>query len=151
MYKIVELNETFRSAAVYQIYSACMYQPTWEKFCKKAESFLRNDNIAVLGAIEDSAVLGVIVLEMQGGGNAEIIGIAVDPVHRRRGIGQQMVRFSMETLHAARLYAETDDDAVSFYRSCGFAIDSHVEKFPDGEVIRYQCILKNSESGLPSW
>ena len=141
MIQIVNIRGQFLSKAVYEVYAPCMYEPTWEKFCGKAEKFFQNDHIVLLGAVEDNAVLGVIVLELHGGA-AEIIGIAVLASHRQRGIGRQMVQFTMGLPNIRQLYAETDDDAVAFYRSCGFRIDAHTETFPDGEVIRYQCALQ---------
>lgn len=142
MMEIMDMRNQFLSEEVYEIYAPCMYQPTWEKFCTKAEKYLQNGHAVLLGAVENSAVLGVMVLETKDSGEVEIIGIAVSPSRRRRGIGRQMVQYAMELPEVRRLYAGTDDDAVAFYRSCGFHIDSHVEIFPDGEAVRYHCILE---------
>ena len=142
MIRIADISGRFLSKEVYKIYAPCMYQPTWEKFCTKAEKYLQNGHAVLLGAVENSAVLGVMVLETKDSGEAEIVGIAVSPRRRRLGIGRQMVQYAMELPGIRRLYAETDDDAAAFYRSCGFHINSHVETFPDGEAVRYQCILE---------
>ena len=142
MIQVMDISGRFLSQEVYEIYAPCMYRPTWEKFCGKTEKFLQNDHTLLLGAVENSAVLGVMVLELQDGGDAEIVGIAASAAHRRRGIGRQMVNAAMDFPDIRKIYAETDDDAITFYRNCGFDIESHVEKFPDGDVIRYQCILR---------
>lgn len=142
MIQVMDISERFLSKEVCEIYAPCMYQPTWEKFCGKTEKFLQNDHTLLLGAMENSAVLGVMVLELQDDGDAEIIGIAVSSAHRQRGIGRQMVQFATGLPNIRQLYAETDDDAVAFYRSCGFHIDAHTETFPDGEVVRYRCALQ---------
>lgn len=141
MFQILDIRNQFLSKEVYEIYAPCMYQPTWEKFCKKTEKLLQNNQISLLGAVENSAVVGIIVLETQENDNTEIVGIAVDPAHRQRGIGRDMVLFALESPGVQQLYAETDDDAVTFYRRCGFSVEAYVEQYPDGEVTRYQCVL----------
>ena len=141
MLQILDIRNQFLSKEVYEIYAPCMYQPTWEKFHQKTEKFLQNNQIILLGAVENSTVVGVIVLETQENNNTEIVGIAVDPAHRQRGIGRNMVLFALKSPEVQRLYAETDDEAVTFYRRCGFSVEAHVERFPDGEVTRYRCVL----------
>ena len=141
MIEMIELNGDFCTSEVYQIYCDCMYQPTWEKFCRKAEKYLADSNVRLLSAVENSTVLGIIVLQKQTDERTEIIGIAVSQHCRRCGIGRKMVAAAMTLSHTKQLYAETDADAVTFYQGCGFQTESHVETFPDGEVVRYQCVL----------
>lgn len=46
-----------------------------------------------------------------------------------------------ECLHS--LIAQTDNDAVGFYRKCGFITREEIKKYPDGIVDRYNCRLVN--------
>jgi len=39
------------------------------------------------------------------------------------------------------VFAETDDDAVEFYRRLGFSVQPFVRHFSDGDVTRYRCEL----------
>jgi ribosomal protein S18 acetylase RimI-like enzyme len=72
---------------------------------------------------------------------AEIIGIAVPEKLHRRGIGRNMIQFVLKSESLEKLEAQTDDDSVGFYRKCGFAVERIVVDYPDGSVVRYNCVL----------
>ena len=71
----------------------------------------------------------------------EIIGIAVAENVRHQGIGKRMILFVLESYGVKRLEADTDDDAVEFYRKCGFTVKKIAVDYPDGSAVRYDCIL----------
>ena len=73
---------------------------------------------------------------------AEIIGIAVSDDARRKGIGKELIRRVMESEGLERVIARTDDDSIGFYRKCGFSEERIVTEYPDGQAVRYNCILK---------
>jgi len=68
--------------------------------------------------------------------------IAVSPAARKNGIGRKMIDFICDEYSLALISAETDKDAVEFYRSYGFKITSLGEKYPGVE--RFLCELKLS-------
>ncbi len=69
--------------------------------------------------IEDGRdVSGLIGYRFQRG-FAEILHIAVDPRMRRRGIGRRVIDGVIAVEHPGELVAETDHDAVEFYRNYG--------------------------------
>ena len=72
---------------------------------------------------------------------AEIIGIAVSEKLRCRGIGKQLILSAMELERIGRIEAQTDDDSIGFYRRCGFSEEKSIIDYPDGSVVRYNCIL----------
>ena len=47
----------------------------------------------------------------------------------------------MESEHLERINAQTDDESVEFYRKCGFTEERIIADYPDGSVVRYNCIL----------
>ena len=81
--------------------------------------------------------LGLIGFEARSNDEALIRHIAVDPSGQRRGIGRLMITAAVEELGYKTLSAETDADAVEFYSSCGFRIESLGEKYPGVE--RFNC------------
>jgi ribosomal protein S18 acetylase RimI-like enzyme len=85
----------------------------------------------------DGRILGSLGLQFIASGAASIRHIAVFPEHRGRGVGRGMVRQAWEHFALHRLTAETDADAVGFYRRCGFAVTSLGEKWPGIE--RFDC------------
>ncbi|WP_241535900.1 GNAT family N-acetyltransferase [Indiicoccus explosivorum] len=74
--------------------------------------------------------------------DAEILHIAVEPRYRKSGIGAQMISRVQESHQFRRMEAETDEEAVGFYRNCGFRIESLGEKYLDVE--RFKCIKEFS-------
>jgi ribosomal protein S18 acetylase RimI-like enzyme len=65
-----------------------------------------------------------------------IRSIGVAPMFGRRGLGRRLIDALAEEAAAKRVVAETDDDAVGFYRRCGFAVEDAAPKF--GRA-RYWC------------
>lgn len=39
-------------------------------------------------------------------------------------------------------FAETDVDAVGFYKKCGFVCEKQLNHYEDGDVERFECYLK---------
>jgi ribosomal protein S18 acetylase RimI-like enzyme len=95
----------------------------------------------------DGQVLGSIGLYLTAPGEAVIRNIAVVPEQRGRGIGRRMVRQVWARFALVRLNAETDANAIGFYRSCGFAITSLGEKWPGTE--RFDCELRALPLAVP--
>jgi len=64
--------------------------------------------------------------------------IAVDATHRGRGLGRQLIEYISAN---GAIEAETDDDAVDFYRRLGFTISDagRDARWPDRR--RYRCVL----------
>lgn len=76
-----------------------------------------------------------------GGGVWILTAIGVAVSHRGRGLGRRLLREVERTIDDDWIEAETDDDAVGFYRSCGFAVESLGEKYPGVE--RFRCRRAN--------
>ena len=71
-----------------------------------------------------------------------IRSIAVAPQWRNRGLGRTLIDALAERAGATRVVAETDDDAVGFYRRCGFRVEDSPPKF--GRA-RYWCVRETSK------
>ena len=80
-------------------------------------------------------------IEFLGLNRCEIKHIAVSPNHRGQGIGSKMISIIKVKHSLTFVFAETDKDAVNFYKNCGFKITSLGEKYPGVE--RFQCILES--------
>lgn len=73
----------------------------------------------------------------------EITHLAVRCDRRRRGVGRALVEAARRAHPAVRAWsAETDDDAVAFYRRLGFKIVDLGERYPG--VRRYRCVVDAS-------
>ena len=66
-----------------------------------------------------------------------IRSIAVAPNWRNLGLASSLMTALAERMGADRIVAETDDDAVGFYRSCGFTVEAAAPRFGRR---RYWCV-----------
>ena len=83
---------------------------------------------------ENEAFIGI---ELQGDFRCEIRHIAVATTSRKKGIGARMIEEIVKLHGIQEIFAETDQDAVGFYRKNGFKIKSLGEKYPGRE--RFYC------------
>ena len=119
---VCEDTDWLLSEEAYSIYAPCMYHPTCEDYKTQMEGFLQASSVKVFVCEDRNRKTGMMVLKFSEAA-AEIIGIAVSEKLRRR------------------IEAQTDDDSIGFYRRCGFSEEKSIIDYPDGSVVRYNCIL----------
>ena len=127
---------------LYDVYKDCMFLPNEDKFARKVDGFLADDAIEVFACLEDGEPKGMMVVSFAQAAQTEIVGIAVAQTARHRGIGSYMIAQLMEERRLPSVYAETDDDAVEFYRKNGFEITKVSEEYDGETVVRYRCLLQ---------
>ena len=109
---------------------------------REVQKYQSNDNLNFFGWIENEQVLGICGFE-EHLDKVEVHLIAVDETARGKGIGTKMIK-TLITTYQKPVEAETDDDAVEFYRKCGF----HVKAFTHPKKgKRWTCILQ-TDSGM---
>ena len=140
-FDLIELTTKNDIIQTYEIYKACIFMPTAEKFNKKVDKFLSDNSIKIFACLHGNEVKGVIVVSFTEQYNIEIIGIAVNVTARHLGIGSYMINKLIDDYSLVSVYAETDNDAVEFYRKNGFKITEFSNTFDGETVIRYNCEL----------
>ncbi|MFT9819608.1 GNAT family N-acetyltransferase [Lysinibacillus sp. NPDC056185] len=108
---------------------------------KEYELYMQSPVRELYGYDLESEVAGCIGIEFLSPSCCEIKHIVVSPNRRGIGIGSKMISFILEKYSFSFMFAETDKDAVNFYKNYGFKIKSLGEKYPGVE--RFQCILKS--------
>ncbi len=144
MYIIVDVKDCLHDRRILSVISHSVYRPTEEKLMALADKFESDRDIHTFACDDDGEFCGVIVLKGMGNGEFEIRSIAVDPSFRNRGIASILISHAVDTLECSLLKAETDEDAVGFYRKYGFHIESLGEKYPG--TVRYLCLLRTKKS-----
>ncbi|WP_258112134.1 GNAT family N-acetyltransferase [Alicyclobacillus sp. SP_1] len=136
-------NHLISIEQVMQFLSYAVGSATKEKLHNILEQVYRQDD-AELCVFMDDAGSAVGMVGFKGkGASAEIFHIAVAENQRHSGIGRNMTDELLRLKNFTELTAETDHDAVEFYRRYGFEIQSLGEKYPG--VKRFQCRLLLSE------
>ena len=139
--KLIEITHKTEICQTYEIYKHCMFMPTKEKFNKKIDLFLNDNSVKIFACFEQEKILGVITVSFIEKKKIEVIGIAVDTSARGKGIGSYMINQVVNNYDLLSVYAETDNDAVGFYRNNGFCITEFSETYGVETVVRYKCEL----------
>ncbi|MER3553711.1 MAG: hypothetical protein C4331_05020 [Meiothermus sp.] len=84
------------------------------------QEYRTNLNLRALGLEENGQLLGMIGLERIALASGIIRHIVVHPASRGKGIGCAMIAEVITCFKLEKLTAETDREAVAFYRRCGF-------------------------------
>lgn len=135
------ISERLLTEAAYDIYKDCMYAPSYDKYICRMRTYLANPDVHIFVCERGGTLAGILVLELFGDDSCEILGIAVSGAHRQKGVGSAMLTAAAKTPGLRRITAETDDDAVGFYRSAGFDCQGETVRYPDGDCIRYRCVM----------
>ena len=141
--KLIELKHKNDILQTYEIYKHCMFMPTEEKFNNKVDLFLNDNSVKIFACFEQDKILGVMVVSFIEQKKIEIIGIAVDVSARGKGVGSYMINQVVNNYDLLSVYAETDNDAVGFYRKNDFCIEEFSETYGAETVVRYKCELNN--------
>lgn len=92
-------------------------------------------NDRVIGGWLNDQLIGAYTIERDGMAN-QVTLIAVAPDFRRKGFGKTMLMDALRRSGRRPLTAETDTDALEFYKKCGFKMVGR-RKHPSG-VFRYR-------------
>lgn len=116
------------------------YATSESKVHQEYEKYLTCDDRILYKYESNDVIIGCIGIEIINNNACEIKHIAVSLSEREKGIGSKMIN------HISTKYqvieAETDMDAVGFYRKIGFKITSLGQKYPGVE--RFLCEYKNN-------
>ncbi|EJL43561.1 N-acetyltransferase [Brevibacillus agri] len=134
------------TADVAAVIAPCLYNPTPEKLNVLMRLYKTDPNRSLYACVDGDSVFAIIGLKRNPTENtAVILHIAVTEERRGQGVGRQLIDDVLALHSLAAIQAETDREAVAFYRSCGFAVESLGEVYPGVE--RFLCMKKN-EAGL---
>ncbi|PGO25372.1 GNAT family N-acetyltransferase [Bacillus cereus] len=103
----------------------------------KAVSMYKNDQ-AVLYKYGNKGCIGMALIHTN---RAKICHIAVSKKYRNHGIALQMIKEIVRKYELTYIEAETDKEAVGFYKKCNFKIESLGEQYLGVE--RFYCYLEN--------
>lgn len=119
-----------------KLFSLCMYKADSEKVKLLFDQYVSDSNKDLYLYKESEAYVGLIGIEVLP--RKVIIGhIATEKKRRSKGLASNLIDHVMSQYPSMTLEAETDDDAVMFYKKTGFDIKSLGEKYPG--FPRYSC------------
>lgn len=134
---LMDMKGSLHDHRVLAMLSYCQYAPTEEKLSRLVDEFESDKDVYAFSCMQGEEPAGIIIMKRWQNASFEILGIAVEPAFRGRGIGTAIIKEAARLLLCTQMYAETDDDAVMFYKQCGFTVQALGEKYPG--VMRYLC------------
>lgn len=111
------------------------WQNTPDELLQISAPYRRGDQRLFGLEVEDRIVCCVGIRDTTHG--PELRSLATLPEHQRRGLASRLIEAVAAHLDLDTIWAETDNDAVDFYRSNGFTIETLGELHPG--TIRYRC------------
>jgi ribosomal protein S18 acetylase RimI-like enzyme len=100
-----------------------------ERALDEARDNYRTGEWTFIGLREGGEIIACAGAEELDPGTIGIRSIAVAPTWRNQGLGRKLLEVLAGRLRADRIVAETDDDAVGFYRRCDFTVEDAPPKF----------------------
>jgi len=111
--------------------------PDQDHLERTVQCYKSEDNLELYGIESEDEIAGVIGFRQMDGGNINIEHIAVKPERRGEDYGRGLILELIAAFKPESITAETDEEAVEFYRAIGFGIESLGEIYPGVE--RYRC------------
>ena len=141
MEQIIEAKSILKNNTLLSILAESVYNPTEERLINRADRYLLNNNTAVFVNKNNDTYTGIIILEISNLKEIIILDIAVSKNSQQSGIGSALIKYCINIYQPNEIVAETDADAVGFYKKFGFVIFSLGDIYVAG-ITRYKCILK---------
>ena len=139
------------------VFGLSMFEPTREKALARVGSYAADPSVTILvHRIHDGRAPDVLTRRDAGridgciayrrdGDSLEVVNIGTAPAVRGAGLGRRLIEAAIEREKPQAVRLETDNDAVGFYRRCGFSVTSLGEKYPGIE--RFECRLCRQTQG----
>lgn len=141
---IIDVKESLCNKSVYSLLAPSVFNPTPERLLTRAEKYQADDKTSVYAYSESGEYKGIIILKIEDN-TAEILDIAVKSEYQGQGIGSMLIDYIFSQFAVSKITAETDDDAIGFYKKYGFTVtDTKVNHDTKRYVCEYTRKLNNT-------
>lgn len=121
------------------IYYTLSFNPTEERLLNRARKYQEDESTNIYVYKEDGRYKGIVIFKIVNN-SAIILDIAVKSECQGQGTGSKLTDFIFNSFNAQNITAETDDDAIGFYKKYGFTVaGTKVES----DTKRYVCVCES--------
>jgi GNAT superfamily N-acetyltransferase len=120
----------------FPVLARALYKPGTDQQRRWQERYLSSDRQLWAAACGEE-LIGVVGWRPSGAGCVEVTHIAVARHFAGQGVGRVLIEWVRNHNPGCALAAETDGDAMGFYRALGFQCDELPERYAG--VVRYRC------------
>jgi ribosomal protein S18 acetylase RimI-like enzyme len=138
----LDIKSRLQEAPLSELLSYSVF-PDEDRLKHTINEYQSNSNLDIFGYVAEEEVIGVLGIEISEQLIVHIRHLSVHPNFRGLGYGRGLLMELIELKKPDQLIAETDEQAVDFYRSVGFTIVSLGEQYPGIE--RFQCTYYTNE------
>ena len=138
-FPIFDVKEIITEPDILKLLAPSVFNPTEERLLNRAKKYQEDEETNVYVYKEDNEYKGIVVFEIFDS-TATILDIAVNPEHQGKGIGSKLIDFIFNSFNVNNITAETDDDAIGFYKKYGFTVADTKVEF---DIKRYVCVCKS--------
>lgn len=138
---ICDTKEIITEPDILKLLAPSVYNPTQERLLNRAKKYQENENTNIYAYKDNGEHKGIVIFKIINN-LATILDIAVKPEHQGQGIGSKLIDFIFNSFNVNSIIAETDDDAIGFYKKYGFAVADTKVKF---DVKRYSIIKERTK------
>ena len=135
---IIDIKSSICENRIYELLAPSVFNPTEERLLNRAKKYQEDEETNVYVYKEDNEYKGIVVFEIFDS-TATILDIAVNPEHQGKGIGSKLIDFIFNSFNVNNITAETDDDAIGFYKKYGFTVVGTKDVF---DSKRYICVCE---------
>ncbi|MFC4776410.1 GNAT family N-acetyltransferase [Paenibacillus sp. GCM10023252] len=141
----MDITSRLDEAGIQELLSWAVF-PEPESLKRAIDLYKPNGQHKLLGYESEGEIIGLIGYHVVSEGCIKIDHIAVTPAERNKGYGRGLILELLALEQPAVLVAETDEDAVDFYRSSRFTVVSLGETYPGTE--RFRCTYEADEDDM---
>ena len=139
IYSICDVKEKLSASAILHLLAPSVFNPTPERLLTRAKKYQADDKTKAYAYADNGEYKGIVVFETKDK-TAEILDIAVQPEYQGQGIGSRLIDYIFSQFAVSNITAETDDDAIGFYKKYGFAVTDTKYVF---DSKRYVCVCES--------
>lgn len=139
---LINLKTRIQEPVVQELLSYSVF-PDPDQLDHALQQYIQSEDLYLEGYEDEQQLVGLIGYEQTGASEITIRHIAVLPENRFKNYGRGMIAQVLEKHNPDLLVAETDQEAVDFYRNSGFVVYSLGEPYPGVE--RFRCVLEKDE------
>lgn len=139
VYSICDVKDELTNEDILELLAPSVFNPTPERLLTRAKKYQVDNKTSVFAYADNGEYTGIIVFKTEDN-TAEILDIAVIPEYQGQGIGSKLIDFIFNSFKVDNITAETDGDAIGFYKKYGFTV---TDTKLNHDTKRYVCVCES--------
>ncbi len=136
VFSICDIKEIITEPDILKLLAPSVYNPTEERLLNRAKKYQEDENANIYAYKHNGQYKGIVIFKITDN-LSTILDIAVNPEYQGQGIGSKLINFIFNSFNVQNITAETDDDAIGFYKKYGFTVTDTKVEF---DTKRYTCV-----------